>query len=203
VFSNNFRVVVDISATVLSVRNGLATGVVGGGGFDLTNGVTLTANSGVFIGYNSSILIDFALASPNSSTIVGNISIPTIVDNAPTVRHIGTGVLNVIGNVFANQRSANSGILMSSTGTLNFTGILYSTTTVSSTAVPIRINGASIVNVTGDLIWQCSVLTSNSPLILEANESIFDIAFMLSINSFIDIDSLWFPLVTKGFILVN
>lgn len=176
VYSNNQTVTVDVNPTVLSIRNSPTTGVTAGGGFVLTNGVTLSATSAGFVGYNTSILVDFALNSPSSATILGNITPPSFVDSTPTVRHTGTGTLNVVGNSFAISRSGASSILVSGLGTLNFTGTLFSSTSVASTSVGIRITGNCTVNVTGDLIWQC-VLTgaSNSPLILINSAAILNV----------------------------
>ncbi len=181
VYANNFRVNVDQSATVRTIRNINATGIAAGGGFNIsTSGITLTANNGGFLGYNASILVDFLLTGSNSATLVGDITPPTIVDSTPTVRHATTGILNIIGNLFTVSRSANSTVLMSGTGTLNLTGNLYSSTTVSSTSVPIRITGNCIVNVTGDLIWQCSVSISSSPLILITSACTLNVTGMVN-----------------------
>lgn len=166
VFANNFRVIVDVSATVLSIRHSSTTGVIAGGGFDLTNGVILNATAAGFVGFNTTLLIKFELSSPNSATIIGNITSPTVVDGVPTVIHSGTGTLNVIGNIFSTPRSSCSGITISGTGILNVTGNLLSTTGVPNTATQIRINGNATVNVTGDLIWQTVVTNSNFPLIV-------------------------------------
>lgn len=175
VYANNQTVTVDVNPTVLSIRNSPTTGVTAGGGFVLTNGVTLSATSAGFVGYNNSILVDFALGSPSSATILGNITPPSFVDSAPTVRHTGTGTLNVVGNSFANTRTGTSSILVSGLGTLNFTGSLFSSTGVS-TSVGIRITGNCTVNVTGDLIWQStSTGASNSPLILITSAAILNV----------------------------
>lgn len=176
VYANNFRVNVDTSPTVLSIRNSPTTGVTAGGGFDLnTSGVTLSATSAGFIGNNTSILVDFALSSPNNATIIGAIAPPTAVDNTPTVRHSGTGTLNVIGNTLTNGRSGNSCILVSGLGTLNFTGNLYSNTTAASTAVGIRITNNSTVNITGNIIWQAISSLNSFPLILITGGAILNI----------------------------
>jgi hypothetical protein len=164
VYANNFRVVVDISATVLSIRHSATTGVVAGGGFDLTNGVVLTA--GGFVGFTNTILIKFDLPSLNTATIIGNVFPPSGVDGAPTVSHTGAGTLNFIGDIFSISRSGCSGILISGIGILNVTGNLISTTNVPNTATQIRITGNATVNVTGDLIWQTIQINSNSPLIV-------------------------------------
>jgi hypothetical protein len=142
------------------------TAAVAGGGFILNNGVTVTASGGGFIAYNLSILITYSLASGNSATLVGNIYPPTTVDGTPTVLHSGTGTLYHIGNVFCNTRSGTSGILVSSGGTLNMTGYVYSTTTVANQTMGIQVTGGgATINLTGDVIWQCSSTSVSNRLI--------------------------------------
>lgn len=166
VYSNNFTVTIDQNVTVLSIRNSIASPIVGGGGFILTNGVNVNATGGGFIAYNSSILIDFALSSPNSATIIGDIFPPTIVDSTPTVRHQGTGTLNFIGNIYCNTRSSTSGILIQSSGTLNMTGNIYSTTSTANQTMGIQVTGGSAnIFLTGNLIWQCTSLLPSFRLI--------------------------------------
>jgi hypothetical protein len=166
VFANNFRVVVNVSPTILSLRNSPTTGIAAGGGFDLTDGVTLTVTGAGIFGYNSAILVDCNLPAPQSATIVTTvINPPTIVDGTPTVRFQNTGTLNVVGDLYTNGRSNTSVIQLLGTGTLNFTGNCYSTTG-DSRAAALRINGSGTINVTGNILYDTSSASSPAPLVV-------------------------------------
>jgi hypothetical protein len=166
VFANNFRVVVNVSPTILSLRNSPTTGIAAGGGFDLTDGVTLTVTGAGILGYNSSILVDFNLPDPQSATIVTTvINPPTIVDGTPTVRFRNTGTLNVIGDLYTNSRSSTSVIELLGTGILNFTGNCYSTTG-DSRAAALRINGSGTINMTGNILYDTNGFSSTAPLVV-------------------------------------
>jgi hypothetical protein len=166
VFANNFRVVVNVSPTILSLRNSPTTGIVAGGGFNLTDGVTLTITGAGILGYNSSILVDFNLPAPQSATIVTTvINPPTVVDSIPTVRFQNTGTLNVIGDLYTNSRSNTSVIQLLGTGILNFTGNCYSTT-AASRAAALRMNGSGTINMTGNILYDTSGVSSPAPLVV-------------------------------------
>jgi hypothetical protein len=165
VYANNFTVSINQNVTVLSIRSSSATGIANGGLFTLINGVTVSATGIGFVagatGFIAANLIDFTLSTPNSATLIGNISLPG-GDGAPTVRHNGTGTLNYIGSITSRSQSSTTGILVTSTGTLNVTGNQFSATGASA-GVLLRMSGNGVINLTGDLIWQSS--TSGTPLV--------------------------------------
>ena len=109
--ANGKTATVNINVTVAEVRTDTTGGATTGGGFILSNGVTLTANcyagSTVCVAYNGTV--------GNSASIVGNL-VGGSSGTSHGANNANTGTLNVTGN--SNARGATN----SSTGTLNFTG---------------------------------------------------------------------------------
>lgn len=93
VYSNNRVVTIDVSPTVAKVSNRAENGATAGGNFELTNGITLTAN--VEQG-GGSICVNWNPASPTSATITGNV---TCVAGGTGVRTLVGGTLTINGNV--------------------------------------------------------------------------------------------------------
>lgn len=173
VYSNNFSVTVDISSTVLSVRNGSATSITAGGGFILTNGITLNATNGFFPASNSiNGLIVFNLITGQSASIVGNMQV-TLANNARVVYFNGTGTLNCIGNWESIGPGSNSEALFVNTGTnggiVNLTGNI----TVNSSVVRaiIQINKIFTFNITGniDFLQSAGNTISGIPFIINTS----------------------------------
>jgi len=165
VYSNSFNVTIDQNVTVLSIRQSSVASGTTGGTFILTNGIVVRATSGGFISRNNSytgVFISFTLTAPDSATLIGNFS-HSQGDAVYIVQHSGTGTLNIIGNLYAFVTSAASNVRIASTGTLNITGNLYSWTALSSGRC-LLIAGNSIVNITGDIIWQ-STITGGASII--------------------------------------
>ena len=123
VYSNNFNVTIDQSATILSLRNTSATSITAGGRFLLTNGITIDATgTGLVNNSSTTVLIEFNLAAPNSATII-------------TSALTGTG-----GNI-----SGNGHILLSNTGTLTLTV----NSTWSLNGVIVNVTGNGVFNLFG------------------------------------------------------
>jgi hypothetical protein len=117
VFSNNFIVQVDVSATVLSVRNGASAPVVAGGSFNLLNGVTLSATESTtgFVAGASNLI---TVASSAQATIVGRCYHGNFGGSVVTLSN-ATSILNVIGDI---RGAGYNPAINISAGTLNITG---------------------------------------------------------------------------------
>jgi len=124
--SNNFAITVNVSTTVGEVRNDNANSATAGGGFTLSNGVTLTAN--VFGGTTATPCVTFSGTSGNSATIVGNCeaTLTAVATTNRAINNSSSGTLNIIGNCTAgnagggwSSHCANN----ASSGTLSITGV--------------------------------------------------------------------------------
>jgi hypothetical protein len=136
VFSNGLTVNVDVTTTVLSLRNTSATGIVAGGSFRLLPGsdLTCTAIQGIHLGSTTPV-VQFAGSALTSATFRANLSaggVPNI-SGYTAILHSGTGTLNIIGDItfvgignFLNNRFY---VTSNSTGTVKVVG------NVSSSAV--------------------------------------------------------------------
>jgi hypothetical protein len=100
------------------VRNDNANSATQGGGFTLSNGVTLTANA---IG-GSAICVAFAGTSGNSASLIGNATAGTSAF-AHGANNSSSGTLNITGSVTGGALNTNAhGLNNASTGTVNITG---------------------------------------------------------------------------------
>ena len=115
VFASGFTVTVDQNIQVLSINTIGATGIVAGGNFRPNNGVVMTTN--VVAGPSTCVL--FANASPNTFTLIGNVSGGNSA-NAYGINSTSTGIVNVIGNIQGGSGAAAGGL--GNTGTVNVTG---------------------------------------------------------------------------------
>jgi len=116
--ANSFAITVNVSTTVGEVRNDNANSATAGGSFNLSNGVTLTANP--FAGTVACVI--FSGTAGNSATLVGN---PTggIVNAAHGANNASTGTLTITGNVTGGMTQTSIfGANNASSGTLNITG---------------------------------------------------------------------------------
>ena len=145
VFAAGFTVYVDTNIQVISINTIGATGIGGGGVFRPNNGVLMRTN----VVAGSSTCVNFASASPNAFSLVGNISGGNTsgmhgVDNTSTgtinitgninggtspaftpsygVRNNSTGTINIVGNILIPNNSGNSSVFNVTTGTINLTG---------------------------------------------------------------------------------
>jgi hypothetical protein len=117
---NSFTVDVDISVTILEIRNNALAPSVAGGTFRPNNTVIINSTNGIYSGSNISP-ITFNLSTGNSATIIGNsISSGNLF---PPINVTGTGTLTYIGNLFPASNSAGIFISASAGGcVLNVTG---------------------------------------------------------------------------------
>lgn len=123
VYSNTFTVTIDISPTVLSIRNSAVTGpptIVAGGGFTIaTPGVTLTAN----VIATSGVCLTISHTS-GTVTVNGSSTGSATVAFAHGISFTGAGILNVNGDCTGNVQDAR-GLLSSSSGTVTVTGNVF------------------------------------------------------------------------------
>ena len=115
--ANSFTVTVNVNATCAEVRTDTTGGATAGGGFALSDGVTLTANS--YSG--TSTAVTFAGNTPAAAHFVGNVS-SGATGTVYGISNTGTGALSVTGNVTGGSNINTHGAYNSSTGTLNITG---------------------------------------------------------------------------------
>jgi hypothetical protein len=141
--SNSFSITVNVDTTVGEVRNDNANSATNGGGFTLSNGVTLTAD--VFSGSTPSVT--YSGTSGNSATVVGNITGGSL-NNGSGANMSGAGTLNITGSVTGGTGNAASfGATMTSAGTLNITGNV----TGGSAAIGCNNGSTGTVSITGNL----------------------------------------------------
>jgi hypothetical protein len=151
VYSNNFVVTIDVSATVLSVQNAATTGVTMGGRFIATNGVTLTATgAGFLFGHsNGTALIDSSLTAGQQITLVGSFGFNLQTNNAPVVLNRAEGTINTTGNIQGGTGSNAHGIQNNAAGVINHVG---NVTAGTSSGTGIQNVGTGAVLVTGNLL---------------------------------------------------
>jgi hypothetical protein len=145
--ANSFAITVNVSTNLGAtgeVRNDNANSATAGGGFTLSNGVTLTANciagttpcvtfsgtsgnSASIVGNLTGGSATSANAARNSSTGTLNITANSVIGGsgsfAEGARNTSTGVLNISGNCLGGTAASAGGAVNSSTGVLNITGI--------------------------------------------------------------------------------
>jgi len=146
--SNTFTVTIDVDATCDNVTNGTTYGGTSGGGFTLSNGVTLTAN--VIGGASASCV---SIGGTNSASIVGNISISTISNNTIGVNCNSTGILTITGvNITAAGASNSPAVQNSGSGSINITASgTISGGSNSSTNYGVNNNSTGLVTITGNV----------------------------------------------------
>lgn len=119
-YSNNFACTIDVDVTVVLVSNAAQSPAVGGGGFTLNDGITLTANvSGGSA--TASGVVTYSGASPNVATIIGNVT-GGLVGSNHGARNTSTGRLNITGNVSGNAGNVAHGVSNQSSGYVVITG---------------------------------------------------------------------------------
>jgi len=117
VFASGFTITVDQNIQVLSINTIGATGIGGGGSFRPNNGVVMTTN----VVAGSTICVNFTLASPNSFSLVGNVSAGN-ASNAYGINNNTTGTINVTGNIVAGSTFNTYGINNGAGGTVTILG---------------------------------------------------------------------------------
>jgi len=99
VYANTFTITIDVSTTVLSVRNGATTGVTAGGSFVPTNGITLTCTGSGIIHSGGTSCIISSLTTGQSFNIVSNVSGSGNNASVTTVVNTSLGSIAITGNI--------------------------------------------------------------------------------------------------------
>jgi len=153
--SNSFAIAINVDTNLGGagqVRNDPLGGATAGGTFTLAAGVTLTANVLQNNTTGGNTVIQFSANAQSVSYIVGNVTTPTNTSgNVRTILISGTGTLNFTGNATGDHRFFTGGgsISLQGGGTLNFTGNAYGGTGVNGQAIEVT-NAAATVNLTGN-----------------------------------------------------
>jgi hypothetical protein len=152
VYANSFTVTVNNSPTVVSVstraatsllwKDGATANATAGGGFNLNNGVTLTAN--VLSGTSSAVNTSGSV----SATLYGHV----FGGQSPLVKgviHASTGTLTIYGNITGGSVDTNDGASNTVNGTLTIFGNVTGGGNNSSGAVN---SAGGIINITGNVL---------------------------------------------------
>ncbi len=148
--TNNGASAIVVTEFEMTESTSTSVGQIVGGTFNLLNGtnLTVTANTGVVVN-SATAPVTFALNSPNSATINGNIISPAISTNQAAISHTGTGTLNMNGN-HSNNSTGGRVIQVTSGGILNVSG------SPNNGAIGISptydLSTTSSINITGNLI---------------------------------------------------
>lgn len=146
-YANSFTITVNVDTnlgTTGEVRNDNTNSATAGGGFNLNNGVTLTAN--VYAGSVAVSCVTFSGSSGSSATINGSI-FGGSVTNAAGVTTSSSGTLTITGNATGGTNAAalvNSG----TASTLNVTGNI---TGGAGNGAGLSVTNSGICNVTGNV----------------------------------------------------
>lgn len=118
VYADGKTVTIDINTAVRSIRTTTTprTGGLAGGGFTLSNSITLSANCLA----GTTTCLTFGGVSPNTATLVGNVTGSATVNNAFGVNNNSTGTLTISGDARGN--TFGGGANNNSTGTLTIFG---------------------------------------------------------------------------------
>lgn len=123
VYANNFTVTVNSSTEWKSANTTAGTTAVAGGGFTLSNGVTLTLNGGAGNATaGTTTCITYSGTTGNSATLVGNPVGSATTGTRFGANHTGAGTFNVYGNPTGGAAATTYGASNSSTGVMNIFG---------------------------------------------------------------------------------
>ena len=138
VYADGKTITIDTNINVATLRTTTAprTGGVAGGGFRANNNTVINAN----ILAGTTTVVTFASASPNSTTIFGNVSGSSTVNSVYPVNNSSTGTLTISGN-FATCNSTGRLFTNGGGGTMNINFPLLIGATAGTVA------GAGIYNV--------------------------------------------------------
>lgn len=165
VYSNNFTITVDVSATCTTITNLTASSRVwkdgataiatAGGGYSLANGVTLTANLNG--GHPGASLL--TLSGTNSAAVVGNVNNTNQAGSqAIAITCSSSGTLTITGNITGGGSSSTGlAVTNTSSGTINVTGNVLG-------AIAHALNNASTgtISVTGNVTAGASAAGANN-----------------------------------------
>ena len=149
VFANAFTVTVNASTEWKSANTTAGTTAVAGGGFTLSNSVTLTLNGGTGNATaGSSNCISYSGTTGNSATLIGNPIGSSTTSTRYGANNASSGTLNITGNPSGGTQANGIGAANSSTGTLNITGAPAVGTIASASGA--RNLSTGILNVIGN-----------------------------------------------------
>jgi antitoxin (DNA-binding transcriptional repressor) of toxin-antitoxin stability system len=144
--ANNFAITVNISTNLGStgqVRNDATSGATAGGGFVLSDGVTLTAN--VFAGAANCVSITGTV----SASVVGNLTGGT--GSGRAITHSGSGLLTVTATtIAAGSASDTQGIYAAGSGSTSITCTSLSAGTGSANTPGIRLDSTGSHSFSGN-----------------------------------------------------
>lgn len=123
VYANGFTVTVNVDTHWKNAYTLAGTTAVAGGGFTLSNGVTLTLNNGN--GYavaGSSNCITYSGTTGNSATLIGNPAGSSTTNTRYGAVNASLGTLNIIGNPIGGSRTSAVGAVNNSIGRINVIG---------------------------------------------------------------------------------
>jgi hypothetical protein len=138
--ANNFTVTVNVNTTVLEVRNDTTGGATAGGFFNMSDGVTLTANV-----INGSATNALAYSGNGSATLIGSIQ----SNNAGGATIFGNGTFNIIGNILAGNFGGGHGITCGGNATVNITGNVFGSPGGTAAVGVYATSATGTVNITG------------------------------------------------------
>jgi hypothetical protein len=143
--ANGYTITINVDATCLQVRNDTTGGATAGGSFTLSNGVTLNAN--VFAGGAGNHGVTF---SSTIGYIIGNVSFVGVINDIAAARNIGSGTLNITGNLTAGANNAAHAAWNTSTGIINIIGNVTGGSG-GSNANGVRNDSSGTINITGNV----------------------------------------------------
>jgi hypothetical protein len=153
VYSNNFTVTIDISPTILSIRNTSGAGINAGGGFQVvTTGLTITCiGTGVIVGQGT--CLTFNVSSPGICVLNANCFGSTESGSGTGVNNSNTGTLTITGSITGGLSNVSAGVRNSDSGVINIIGnCTTATTSGSGSSSPGVLNSTSgRVNITGNV----------------------------------------------------
>ena len=151
VYSNTFTVTIDVTATVITIKNISASGVTAGGTFKFANGANLTCTSQLNPAADnaeySMNLITFDGASGVSATLNANIKGTGNIGTNALIVHSGAGTLNVAGTIIEGNINSGTAVKVTGSGTLNISGYVAPTAGTQSGVIANTYSGS--VNITG------------------------------------------------------
>jgi hypothetical protein len=150
VYANGFTVTVNASTEWKSANTTAGTTAVAGGGFTLSNGVTLTLNGGAGNATaGTTTCITYSGTTGNSATIIGNPVASATTGSRHGATNTSTGTLNITGNPTGGAASSSFGVNNNSTGTVNVTGNPIGGAGSASSGT--RNVSTGVVNITGSV----------------------------------------------------
>lgn len=170
VYANGFTVTIDQNATVNTLRNSAQSPAVAGGGFTLTDGVTVTATNGFYNGANVQ-LITFNLPRGQSASLVGNLYSGLVQGTNASVGGVvqfnNTGTLNVVGNLYSGGQTNTNAITINANGIVNITGDITDGG-IGVVRVVVRFQSIATLNITGNVYQTTTGGTTIPGVLLES-----------------------------------